>query len=74
MPGLPNCTGREAVKALKNLGDRVVSQNGSHVRLKLSDHATLTVPVHHGKDLAPGTLRAIIRRSEFSVEEFSDAL
>lgn len=32
------------------------------------------MPVHHGKDLAPGTLRALIRQSGFSVEEFVAAL
>jgi predicted RNA binding protein YcfA (HicA-like mRNA interferase family) len=32
------------------------------------------VPVHHGKDLAPGTLRKIIGKSGFTVEQFRDAL
>jgi predicted RNA binding protein YcfA (HicA-like mRNA interferase family) len=36
--------------------------------------ASITVPVHHGKDLAPGTLRALIRTSGFAVEEFADEL
>ena len=35
---------------------------------------SLTVPVHHGKYLAKGTLREIISKSGFSVKEFKDAL
>jgi predicted RNA binding protein YcfA (HicA-like mRNA interferase family) len=68
--GLPNCTGREAVRALERLGYTVARQTGSHVRLKYPGRTSLTVPVHHGKDLAPGTLREIISKSGFSVEEF----
>jgi predicted RNA binding protein YcfA (HicA-like mRNA interferase family) len=32
------------------------------------------VPVHSGRDLKPGTLRAIIRQAGFSIEEFNDLL
>jgi predicted RNA binding protein YcfA (HicA-like mRNA interferase family) len=74
VPELPNCTGKEAVKALERLGYRVVRQSGSHVRLKYPGRTSLTVPVHHGKDLAKGTLRKIINDSKFSVEEFKAAL
>lgn len=74
MSGLPNCTGREAVRALERLGYKRVRQDGSHVRLKCQGRTSLTVPVHHGKDLAPGTLREIIGKSGFSVEEFKAAL
>ena len=35
---------------------------------------TVTVPVHSGRDLKPGTLRAIIRQIGMSVEEFVDLL
>ncbi len=67
MPGLPNCTGKEAVRALERLGYE-------RVRLKCPGRASLTVPVHHGKDLAKGTLREIISKSGFSVDEFKAAL
>ena len=74
MPGLPNCKGREAVKAFERLGYGVSKQTGSHVRMKCPGRDPITVPVHHGKDLAPGTLRALIRTSGFTVEEFADEL
>jgi predicted RNA binding protein YcfA (HicA-like mRNA interferase family) len=38
--------------------------------MKCQGRTSLTVPVHHGKDLAPGTLRGLIGKSGFSVEEF----
>lgn len=52
----------------------MVRQSGSHVRLKCPGRTPLTVPVHHGKDLASGTLRAILRQSGFGVDEFKAAL
>lgn len=35
---------------------------------------TVTVPVHGGRDLKPGTLRSIIRQAGFTLEEFADLL
>lgn len=74
MPDLPNCTGKEAVRALERLGYESVRQSGSHVRLKHPGRTSLTVPVHHGKDLAKGTLREIISKSGFGVDEFKAEL
>ncbi len=31
---------------------------------------TVTVPVHSGRDLKPGTLRSIIKQAGLSLEEF----
>lgn len=70
MPELPNCTGKEAVKALKYLTTKRFAQSGSHVRLKHLGRTSLAVPVHHGRDLAKGTLRKIASNSGFSVGEF----
>jgi len=35
---------------------------------------TVTVPVHAGRDLKPGTLRSIIRQAGLTVEEFTALL
>jgi predicted RNA binding protein YcfA (HicA-like mRNA interferase family) len=35
---------------------------------------TVVVPVHGGRDLKPGTLRAIIRQAGLTIEEFADLL
>jgi predicted RNA binding protein YcfA (HicA-like mRNA interferase family) len=42
--------------------------------MKRSGHTPLTVPVHHGKDLAKGTLWNIIKESGFSLEMFKEHL
>jgi predicted RNA binding protein YcfA (HicA-like mRNA interferase family) len=74
--GLPVVSGKRTVQALKRVGfvvDRVV---GSHHVLTLPNDLkrTVTVPVHGGRDLKTGTLRAILRQAGISVEEFVRAL
>lgn len=69
MPKLPVISGAEAVKAFVIAGWRADRQRGSHVILLKEGHiASLSVPQH--RELAPGTLRSLIRASGLSVEEF----
>ena len=70
---LPTLDGRR-VRALERAGfvvDRIV---GSHYVMVLPGNAmrAVTVPVHSGRDLKPGTLRSIIRQAGF--EEFKQLL
>jgi len=74
--GLPVVSGSRVVRGLTKAGfvlDRIV---GSHHVLTspANPMRTVTVPVHAGRDLKPGTLRAIIRQAGFTVEEFRDLL
>ena len=74
MPGLPQVTGRETVKALSRVGRNVLWQRGSHDRLgKESVRHVVTVPVHD-ENLWTGTLGAILRQAGVSVEEFIELL
>jgi predicted RNA binding protein YcfA (HicA-like mRNA interferase family) len=68
MPSLPVISGREAIAALFKLGYREIRQRGSHVRLACPGRTPVTVPLHPTLDR--GTLRAIIRAADISVEEF----
>jgi predicted RNA binding protein YcfA (HicA-like mRNA interferase family) len=69
----PVVSGAEAVKAFQRAGWRVDRQKGSHVVLLRPGHvASLSVPQH--PELAPGTLRALIRAAGLSVEEFAALL
>ena len=65
MPKLRVLSGREVVKILSQFGFKVISQRGSHVKLRriLSDGTkqTLTIPLH--EELDRGTLRAIYRQA-----------
>jgi predicted RNA binding protein YcfA (HicA-like mRNA interferase family) len=70
VPKLPVVSGVDVVKALAKIGWEVDHQTGSHMILRQRDppHRRLTVPRH--KELAKGTLRAIIRDAGLTVEEF----
>lgn len=62
MAGLPTLSGREVVRAFARDGWQMARQRGSHIILVKEGHmATLSVPDH--KEVAKGTLRALIRSS-----------
>jgi len=69
MPGLPVLSGAKAVRAFERAGWRVDRQRGSHVvMLKTGQIASLSIPQH--RELAPGTLRSLIRAADMTVDEF----
>ena len=69
MPKLPAMSGAEVVKAFGRAGWRRDRQRGSHVvMLKPGEIASLSIPQH--REVAPGTLRSLIRAAGMSVEEF----
>jgi predicted RNA binding protein YcfA (HicA-like mRNA interferase family) len=76
MAGLPVVTGKDAVAALRCAGFVVDRIAGSHHVMTVPGDPgrTVTVPVKAGRDLKPGTLRAIIRQAGLTVEEFSGLL
>lgn len=71
-PALPVVSGQEAVRALGKAGFNVVSQRGSHVKLRSATGRVAIVPLH--RQLAPGTLRSILRQAGLSVEDFRSLL
>jgi predicted RNA binding protein YcfA (HicA-like mRNA interferase family) len=73
MGQLSNISGKEAVKAFERAGWQVRGQVGSHVMMTRDGvRANLSVPQH--RELAPGTLRKLIRSAGLSVEEFMSLL
>jgi len=70
MPKLPVISGRELVKLLRKVGYEVDHQTGSHIILRHKEppHRRLTIPDH--KEIAKGTLRAIIKQAGLTREEF----
>jgi len=71
---LPRVSGREVVKALARMGFEHDRQRGTHIILRQEQypHRRIVVPDH--KEVAKGTLRAIIRSSGLTVEEFKALL
>lgn len=72
MAKLPVLSGSEAVRALRAAGFEKVSQRGSHVKMRHADGRTAIVPMH--RELAPGTLRSILRQSKLTAEELAALL
>jgi len=70
---LPRISGRECVRALEKQGFYFKRQTGSHIILRRDDpFSQIVVPDH--KELDRGTLRAIIRQTGLSIDEFSNSL
>jgi predicted RNA binding protein YcfA (HicA-like mRNA interferase family) len=68
MSRLPVCSGQDAIRAFQKLGYQVDHQTGSHIILRHPQMRRLTVPNH--RELAKGTLRALIREAGLTKEEF----
>ncbi|MCL5674376.1 MAG: type II toxin-antitoxin system HicA family toxin [Candidatus Omnitrophica bacterium] len=70
MGRLSNISGRETVKILSKIGYQQVRQEGSHMILynPKPGFPILSIPDH--KEIAPGLLRAQIKRAGLSVEDF----
>ena len=66
-PALPVVSGRETARALERVGFEQVRQRGSYLKLRRGDGRTVIVPLH--RELAPGTLRSILRQADPDVDE-----
>jgi len=59
------------VRAFQRAGWKNTRQRSSHIILEKEGHeATLSIPVHKGKNVKRGTLRDLIRDARMSVDEF----
>jgi predicted RNA binding protein YcfA (HicA-like mRNA interferase family) len=69
---LPAISGRQLCKILGKIGYSIDHQTGSHIilRQRHTPHRRLTVPDH--KEIAKGTLRAIIRQAGLTLDEFKE--
>jgi len=72
MSRLPVCSGQDAIRAFQKVGYQVDHQTGSHIILRHPQMRRLTVPNH--RELAKGTLRALIREAGMTKEEFFSLL
>ncbi len=67
---LPVLRPKQVVAALEKVGFEVRRQTGSHVIMyKSSVRHPISIP-QHTRDLPKGTLRAIIRQTGLTVDEF----
>ncbi|MDP6155821.1 MAG: type II toxin-antitoxin system HicA family toxin [Candidatus Thermoplasmatota archaeon] len=72
MSQIPVISGKKLIKALAKIGYYVRDQRGSHIHLRHPYKNPLTIPNH--KEIAKGTLRAILRVADIPVEELLELL
>ena len=72
MSKLPSISGKRLCRILEKIGYSIDHQTGSHIILRNENppHRRLTVPDH--KEIAKGTLRAIIRQAGLTIDEFRE--
>jgi len=68
MGKLSNLSGQEAVRIFQKFGYVLAHQTGSHMILYHESKPTLSIPNH--KELAPGLIRGLIRKSGLTVDEY----
>ena len=74
-PKTPSVSGQQLVRVLEKLGFVVKRQKGSHVQLfRERDRCFTTIPIHGKKELPIGTLKAILKDAEISVNELNELL
>lgn len=73
-PKLPVLSGRDVCRALAGIGYKIDHQTGSHSILRNENppHRRLTVPSH--KEIAKGTLRALLRQAGLTRGELLELL
>lgn len=70
MSPIPVVSGRDVVRALGQIGYEFDRQRGSHMILRLNREPYRRIVVPDHREVAKGTLQAIIRATGLTVEEF----
>lgn len=73
MSKLPQVSGSDVVRALQKIGFTVRRQHGSHIIMRRDNPFAQTV-VPNYRQIDRGTLRAILRQTEVSVDELNKLL
>lgn len=75
MPRIPRISGAEAVAAFERAGWALDRISGSHHILKRAGNPNrLSIPVHKGKNVGKGLLKAQIDAAGLTVAEFIELL
>jgi len=74
MPKLPTISSQKLAKALEKAGFELIRVRGSHHYYYNSQTDKVAVVPFHSKDLRKGTLSAILKDADVSVEELLELL
>ena len=73
MSKLPQVSGDDVVRILQKLGFTIRRQHGSHIVMRRDEPFAQTVVPNH-RQLDRGTLRAILRQTDITVDELMKLL
>lgn len=71
MGNVPSLTAKQLLRILRRHGFVEVGQRGSHVKLRHADGRYTTVPVHPGRTIPTGLLRAILKQTGLTVTDLT---
>ena len=73
MAKLPILSGKDVIKVLSKIGYVHTRTSGSHmILIKQTENGKKMIPVPNHKELAKGTLRAIMNQAEITLERLLD--
>jgi predicted RNA binding protein YcfA (HicA-like mRNA interferase family) len=70
LPKIRPSPAQKIIKVLEKTGFKIIRQKGSHVIMMNEKGVRVVIPVHTGKDVKPGLIRAIIKEAGLKREEF----
>ncbi len=75
MPKLPVLSGKDILKILCKIGYEHIRTRGSHmVLIKQTEQGKKTIPVPNHKELAKGTLKAIMAQANLKLNDLLNLL
>jgi len=69
---LPLISGKELCKAFSKIGYQIDHQTGSHIILRNENYPFRRLSIPNHKELAKGTLRAIMRQAGITLEDLKN--
>jgi len=70
LPKISPLNPHKLIKILQKAGFKVIRQKGSHVIIINDRKTRIVIPVHPGKDVKSGLIRAIIKEAGLNREDF----
>lgn len=63
-------SGKEALKTIRSIGGKVISQKGSHVKVELHGKRVV-IPLHSNKSLSRGVIKAIEKQLKIKLARYN---
>jgi len=70
LPKISPLNPTKLINILQKSGFKIIRQKGSHLIMIDDKKTRIVIPVHPGKDVKPGLIRAIIKEAGLSRDDF----